>query len=117
MLLALVYSLCAIVGAYVTKLEPLTDVLVAIYEGYALYCFFAMVVISAGGCKRVIPNLIEEPPYIQSVCRVPICRFEDGERLYRHFRRSVMQVMFTRPFFLAIAAIFAAHNENSLGKL
>lgn len=78
----------------------------AIYDGFVLYCFFGLIILGTGDYRSVIASLIPKPPLTIRVLCIPL-HFENPDALYRFLSRSVLQVVISRPVFLALSALVA----------
>lgn len=106
---------CTVLSAYVDhRLKPLWEIIMAIYDGYCLYCFFGLVLLGTGDYRSVLASLFSKPPLTVRFLVVPL-RFSDADAMYKFFSRSVMQVIVTRPVCLAISALLAIANPAGPG--
>lgn len=125
--LAPTYSFFILLTAYVTSGKPVWDVFMAIVDGYALYCFFGLVILGAGGESRVVTRLAAALPKVEddltvngavaqvsgirndklkfSACLCVSLQFESAQRIYTFLQLSVKQVMISRPILLAASSI------------
>ncbi len=109
-ILAPVYSVFLLLTAYVTPAKPMWDICMAFVDGYALYCFFGLVVLGAGGEDQVIALLEATLPKVGAQLRFPVClclpvHFASAQAVYTFLKNSVLQVLLSRPVFLAASAL------------
>jgi len=125
-ILAPTYSFFLLLTAYVTRGKPFWDICMAGVDGYALYCFFGLVVQGAGGEDQVTQRLASDLPKVEggstavngagangtsggklrfSVCLCLPMRFESARSVYTFLKASVIQVMVSRPVFLAVSVM------------
>jgi|EP00624_Nannochloropsis_granulata_P000454 hypothetical protein len=125
-ILAPTYSFFLLLTGYVTRGKPFWDICMAGLDGYALFCFFGLMVLGAGGEEQVMHRLALDLPQMEgdstavngagangasggklqfSVCLCLPMRFNSARSVYTFLKASVIQVMVSRPVFLAASSI------------
>jgi len=105
-----IYSLSVFIALLVPRSFPAMRVPQAVFEAYAVYCFFAMLTINCGGPKKV--------QLLLQGSRLPFifCRFrqEDPVKTYSRMQNCLWQFLFIRPVLQFIGAIGAYADKEEL---
>jgi hypothetical protein len=115
-LLAPVMTLLVLLTSYGGRSSPLWDVIMGGLDGYALYCFFAFLVLGCGG-EEVLEKRLEPEDGGTLTIRLLFCiplRFRTPSAAMTFLRRSVLQCVVLRPLLIALGALcgLSAHGAN-----
>jgi hypothetical protein len=91
------------------------DVFMGFYEGYVIYCFFAVMVLTGGGDAAAIMTFINQgSPFSYYCCGLRLFTFDDAPALYRFMRLSVLQYVFLKPALLLVVAVLDMTGRNGM---
>uniref|UniRef100_A0A6U0W2P6 Uncharacterized protein n=1 Tax=Pinguiococcus pyrenoidosus TaxID=172671 RepID=A0A6U0W2P6_9STRA len=78
-----------------------------IYEGYVLYCFFALMVLVCGGKSAAVSRIMQRgsPFSIRCCLLCDLKTYKNAEDLLLGLERCVQQLSFVKPFVIFVVAV------------
>lgn len=121
LLAAPLLSILCGVALLIMQVELICECFLSVFEGYALYMFFCLMVLHVGSKNEVVAFLDQQPlPLEWKICNcIVLKRFNDGKSCFDFLRVSVLQYMVIKPMLvlLLFIAVHATTTDQTLKNL